>query len=138
MPPGCTSPGGSIPVFDQGQSISEAVFWTPPHVASGVYPHRVRPWSPGAWYSLPSLGPPHGRSPGTIAMPKEQTGTNDLFDEALEDFVESRRARLPKNPGTLAASVPKKLKVRESEVGRLPDELSPVPTPSQWLYRRLH
>lgn len=53
----------------------------------------------GAWCSLPSLGPPHGRSLGTIAMSEEQTGMNNAFDEALEDFVEGRRARLPKNPG---------------------------------------
>src|ERR1039458_6468392 len=63
-------------------------------------------------------------------MSKKQTGTNNVFDEALEDFVESRRARarLAKNHRTLAASVRKKLKVRESEVGRLPDALSPVST----------
>ena len=75
----------------------------------------------GAWHSLPPLGPPHGRRPGTIAMSKKQTGTNNVFDEALEDFVESRRARarLPKNYRTLAASVRKKVKARESAVGRL-------------------
>ncbi len=84
----------------------------------------------GAWYSLPSLGPPHGRSPGTIAMSKKQTGTNNVFDESLKDFVEGRRARarLPKNHRKLAASLRKKLKVPEPEVGRLPDALFPVST----------
>ena len=63
-------------------------------------------------------------------MSEEQTGMNNAFDEALKDFVEGRRARarLPKNHRTLAASLRKKLKVREPEVGRLPDALFPVST----------
>jgi hypothetical protein len=61
---------------------------------------------------------------------EKQTGTNNVFDEALKDLMESRRARarLAKNHRTLAASVRNELKVRESAVGRLPACLFPVST----------
>jgi DNA-binding transcriptional regulator YiaG len=53
-------------------------------------------------------------------MSKKQTDTDNPFDEALKELVESprARARLPKNP-TVAASLRKKLKLTQRAAAEL-------------------